>query len=99
MPTYRFLNTETGEEIEKILKISELDIFREDNPHLQTIISAPAIVGSVSTKDKRSDGFKEVMSKVAEKHPGSGLASEYGRKTSKQIKTEQILKKHRDRKK
>ena len=43
MPTYGFRNKETGEEIEKIMKISELDTFRAENPQLETVIQSVAV--------------------------------------------------------
>ena len=94
MPTYEFLNTETGEEFEVFMKISEREEYLKNNPHIQSIISAPALVTGVSTSNKVPDGFKEVLSKVAEKHPTSKVAEKYGRKSIKQVKTEQIVKKH-----
>jgi len=42
MPTYVFRNKETGEQFEKILKISELDSFRVENPQLETVIQSVA---------------------------------------------------------
>jgi hypothetical protein len=96
MPNYTFRDDNTGEVVEHFLKISELDEFKESNPHLtQTITGAPALAGSVSIRDKRPDGFKEVMSRIAEANPTSQVAADYGRKSTKQIKTEQIISKHR----
>ena len=44
----------------------------------------------------RSDkGWNETLSKIAEKHPQSKLAQDMGTKSTKQIKTEQVMKKHR----
>lgn len=94
MPTYQFLDTETNEEFEVLMKISEREEYLKNNPHIQPIISAPALVTGVSTSNKIPDGFKEVLSKVAEKHPTSKVAEKYGRKSIKQVKTEQIVKKH-----
>lgn len=96
MPTYEFLDTETGEEFEVFMKISERDEYLKNNPHIQPILSAPAIVSGVSTskQNRVPDGFKEVLSKVAEKHPTSKVAQRYGKKSIKQVKTEQIVKKH-----
>ena len=96
MPTYEFLDTETGEEFEVFMKISERDEYLKNNPHIQPILSAPAIVSGVSTskQNRVPDGFKEVLSKVAEKHPTSKVAQKYGKKSIKQVKTEQIVKKH-----
>lgn len=94
MPTYQFLDTETGEEFEVLMKISEREEYLKNNSNIQPIITAPALVTGVSTSNKVPDGFKEVLSKVAEKHPTSKVAEKHGRKSIKQIKTEQIIKKH-----
>ena len=94
MPTYEFLNTETGEEFEVLMKISEREEYLKNNPHIQPILSAPALVTGVSTSNKVPDGFKEVLSKAAEAHPSSPLAQKHGKKSIKQVKTEQIVKKH-----
>jgi len=98
MPTYQFLNTETNEEFEVFMKISEREEYLKSNPHIQSVLTVPSIVSGVSTSNSRTgrvpDGFKEVLSKVAEKHPTSKVAQRYGKKSIKQIKTEQIIKKH-----
>jgi len=94
MPTYQFLDTETNEEFEVLMKISEREEYLKNNPQIQQIVSAPALVTGVSTSNKIPDGFKEVLSKVAEKHPNSSVGQRYGKKTIKQIKTEQIAQKH-----
>lgn len=91
MPTYNFINTNTGEEFEMLMKISEREEYLKQNPHIQTIITAPAIVGGVSIKDKVPSGFKEVLSKVAEKHPGSVVAERHGRKSIKELKTRRVV--------
>ena len=74
MPTYQFLNTETGEETEVTMRISELDDYRAANPHLQTIISAPMICDPVRVGVRKKDsGFKEVLQKIHDRAPGSTL--------------------------
>jgi len=75
MPTYVFRNKETGEEIEKIMKISELDIFRAENPQLETVIQSVAFGDShkLSGSRKYDTGFKEVLQRIHEKTPGSQL--------------------------
>ena len=96
MPTYNFLNTETGESFEAIMKIAEKENFLKENPHIQSVIMAPNIVSGVSTskQNRVPDGFKEVLSKVAEAHPNSQVADKHGRKSIKQVKNDQIVKKH-----
>ena len=41
------------------------------------------------------DGWKENMSRIAEAHPGSPLASRYGKDSTKNINTRNVLKKHK----
>jgi hypothetical protein len=96
MPTYQFHDTETGESFETIMKISEREEFLKENPHIQPIMSAPALVSGVSTskQNRVPEGFKEVLSKVAEAHPTSKVAERYGQKSIKRVKTEQLIKKH-----
>ncbi len=66
-----------------------------------TIIQAPMLVSGVSTsnakQNKVPNGFKEVLSKVAEAHPTSTVAERYGKKSIKDVKTREIVKKHVDK--
>uniref|UniRef100_A0A6C0JSR6 Uncharacterized protein n=1 Tax=viral metagenome TaxID=1070528 RepID=A0A6C0JSR6_9ZZZZ len=95
MPTYRFRNKETGEEFEDILSISKKEELLLKNPDIEQLITGCMIVTSIGSLDsKTSDGWKEVLSKVAENHPASPLADRYGRKTIKQNKTRDIVKQH-----
>jgi hypothetical protein len=75
MPTYVFRNKETGEQFEKIMKISELDPFRQENPQLETVIQSVAFGDptKLSSTRKFDTGFKEVLQRVHEKTPGSQL--------------------------
>ena len=96
MPTYNFLNIDTGEEFESFMKISEREEYLRSNPNIQSVITAPAIVSGVSTskQNRVPDGFKEVLSKISEGHPASDLADKHSKKSIKQARTEQIVKKH-----
>jgi hypothetical protein len=82
MPTYVFRNKETGEQFDKILKMSELDSFRADNPQLETVIQAVAFGDptKLTSSRKFDSGFKEVLQKIHERSPGSEL-----NKTSSQL--------------
>jgi hypothetical protein len=92
MPTYTFKNNETGEVIETFLKVADFDQYKKDNPHLSTVIGATATVSGVGAL-KTDNGFKEVLSKVAEAHPTSALASQLGGRSETAIKTEKVTKK------
>jgi hypothetical protein len=93
LPTYKFLNKETCEEFEDFISISRKEELLKLNPHIEQIIEAPAIVSSSGT-NKVPDGFKEVLSKVAEAHPDSVLADRHRRKTIKEVRTREIVDKH-----
>jgi len=95
---YIFEHQETGEVVEVSMSHTKLDQYKIDNPHFKQIITAPHIVGGVNDRVKTDDGFKSVLSKVAEAHPNSALADRHGaNKSLKDIKTSSIVKKHIDK--
>ena len=95
MPTYNFIDTETNEEFEVVMKIAEREEFLKENPQVQPVVSAPALISGTSTYQKVPEGFKEVLAKVGENHPDSRLGREYGNKTNAQIKARDIVEKYR----
>jgi len=97
MPTYEFLNNETGEVEEHFMSYTKLDEFKENNPHLKHQIGAPNIVGRVTVTNKTDAGFNEVLSRIGEANPASKLAQTHGNKSIKRIKAEQVVKKHIDK--
>ena len=90
MPTYEFLNNDTGESEEHFMSYKDLDEYKENNPHLTQQVSAPNIVGGHGDRVKTDAGFKEVLAKIGENHKGSHLHKASG----KDIKTREIVKKH-----
>lgn len=94
MPTYSFYNTETDEEFDMLMKYSEREVFLKENSHIQPIITAATIVSGVSITNKVPNGFKEVLSKISDAHPGSHLAKRQSKKSIKQVKTERVIEKH-----
>ena len=54
MPTYNFLNTETGEEFQMFLKMDELDQYKLDNPNIQQMPSSPALVSGTGMAVSRT---------------------------------------------
>jgi hypothetical protein len=79
------------------MKISERDEFLNENPHIQPMLSAPAIIGGTGSDQKVPEGFKEVLAKVGENHPGSAIGEQYGNKSHAQIKAREIVKKHKEK--
>ena len=95
MPTFRFLDTETGEEFEDFVTNTRKTELLEKNPHIHQLPTGFAIVSGVGSLDSKTDGgWKELLSKVAEAHPESSLADRYGSKSIKQIKTQNAVQKH-----
>ena len=66
MPTYNFRNKDTGEEFEVLMRISELDKYKEDNPHMKQFLKVPPrLVSMVGNLHSRTDdGFKDVLNKI-----------------------------------
>lgn len=95
MPTYTFINQQTGEVFDEFMSWESRKDFLKTNPHIDAVITAPTIVGGVSISDKTADGFKEVMSRIGENAPGSPVDQQYNRKSVKRSQTENILAKHR----
>ena len=96
MPTYRF-RRKNGKEFEKIMMIAEMEEYRKKHPKLELCIpSTLNIISSTGTLDgKTSSGWKDVLGKISEAHPGSELANQYGRKSNKEVKTQSIIEKHK----
>ena len=94
MPTYSFRNNDTGEEWEEFFSISGKEEFLKENDHIVQLPSLVSIVGDVGGI-KNDSGWKDNMSRIAEAHPGSPLARRYGKKSTKDINTRQVLKKHK----
>ena len=73
MPLYEFIDTDTGEQFELLLKISEREEFLEANPNVKGVMSAPMIVSGVDGLRKPDEGFQEVLAKIGEQNPQTCL--------------------------
>jgi hypothetical protein len=65
MPTYTFENVNTNEIEEHYLSISQLDNFKDNNPHLKQKLTAPAIgdparLGITKTPDSFNSLLKHI---------------------------------------
>ena len=98
MPTYTFYNKRTKKEYTDMMSISEMEEYLSKNKHVSQVIKGINIVASTGERTGKTDaGWKENLSRIAEAHPRSNLAKRYGKKTIKQIKTDQVIKKHTKR--
>jgi hypothetical protein len=100
MPVYTFENIKTGEEYTIHMSMSEIDDYIKKNKNVRQVFTSLNIVGGVAGLTHKPDsGFKDVVQKIAEKHPGSPLAEKYKKKSIKEIRTKQVIDKHRKRNK
>jgi|TARA_B100001094_G_scaffold22329_1_gene18890 hypothetical protein len=95
MPYYNFKNKETGEEFEEFFTMSGREEYLKDNPHIQQTPSIFSMSGGTGDRIKNDAGWTENLQRIAEAHPSSNLADRYGKKTTKEIKTRDVLKKHK----
>ena len=94
MPMYDFKDTDSGEYFSLELTISKREEYLKENPHIIQILGAPSLLRGTNYGGKMDEGWKENLARISEAHPTSNVAKEHGRRSSKQVKTEQILKKH-----
>lgn len=98
MPTYTFLNKRTKKIEDHVMSMSDYDTFKEKNKHLERYYEeAPAFNYAGrgdALRNKTDNTWKEVLSKISEKHPSSQLAKEHGKQSIKEIKTREIFNKH-----
>tara|TARA_R100000734_G_C3242764_1_gene46880 strand:- start:262 stop:561 length:300 start_codon:yes stop_codon:yes gene_type:complete len=99
MPTYRFFNSKTKTEFEEYMSIADMEKFTKKK-HISLMVPTQMniISGTVSASNNKDGGFNEVLHKVSEAHPHSPLANRTLRRTNKQVKTSEIIKKHRKNK-
>jgi len=93
MPTYTFEIIETGEQYDEVMKIAEKDDYLKNNPKIKPVMTAPHFVGDHIVK-KMDGGFKETLEKIAEKNPNTPLADRFSRRSAKDIKKQNIVKKY-----
>ena len=77
MPTYTFLNKNTGNEWTEIMSISSRTEFLEKNPHVEQLVNgAPAVVSGINTfghKRTVDTDFRSKLKAIKKANPGSGM--------------------------
>lgn len=63
MPTYNFKNKETGEVIERLMKIKEMEEYLENNPNMEMYHGTPIPMGDpIRLGLKKPDGaFRDIL--------------------------------------
>jgi len=99
VPTYQFENTKTGKTFEEFMSMDEREQYLKDNPHIRQLINKINIVSGVMGQGslKTDGGWNDNLQRIAEAHPTSPLADRYKKKSIKEVKTQQVLNKHRNR--
>ena len=72
MPTYRFLNNETGEEYEEFMSISALDTYLVENPNLTQLVNGAPALSSGRSSQKQDNGFRDVLKQI-KKNANKGI--------------------------
>ena len=75
MPNYTFEDIDTGDRHSEFMKMTEFDTYRENNPHLKSVIVSPPAIGDAHRlgRIKPDAGFRDVLNKVNDAHPGSKM--------------------------
>ena len=94
VPTYEFENTETGEVFERFLSIDGKANFLKNYPNIKQRLTAPNVISGARVSTGKLGGFKEVLQKVGEGHPGSAVDKQFNTRTAKQVATDKVAKKH-----
>ena len=98
MPIYTFENTKTGKVYDDMMSISEKESYLKKNKHIKQILTSINIVGGVQGVTHKTDGgWNDNLQRIADAHPTSPLADRYKKKSIKEIKTQQVVQKHRKR--
>ena len=75
MPTYRFKDKDSKDEFDLAMKMSELDKYKTDNPHLEQIVNNirigdPILLGITRT----SDSMNSLLRNAKKKNLGSNIS-------------------------
>ena len=68
MPTYKFLNNDTGEEHEDFMSISALDEYLKNNPHVTQLVNGAPMISSGRGMGKPDNGFRDLLKDMKKKH-------------------------------
>lgn len=64
MPTYKFLNNDTGEEHEDFMTISALDEYLRDNPNITQLVHGAPLIHSGRGMGKPDNGFRDLLKHI-----------------------------------
>ena len=98
MPIYTFENTKTGEVYDDMMSIADMEKFLKKNKHIkQKLTTINKSSGVQGVNMKTDGGWKDNLSRIADAHPNSALAQQHKKRSIKEVKTQQVVEKHRRR--
>ena len=98
MPIYTFENKKTGKVYDDMMSIAEKEAFLKKNKHIEQKLTTINISSGVMGVNMKNDGgWKDNLSRIAEAHPNSELANQHKKRSIKEVKTQQVVAKHRKR--
>ena len=101
MPIYTFENIKTGKVYDDMMSIAEKETFLKKNKHIKQRLTSLNISSAVRGMGgmKNDGGWKDNLSRIADAHPNSALAQQHKKRSIKEVKTQQVVEKHRRRQK
>ena len=99
MPIYTFENTKTGKVYDDMMSIAEKETFLKKNKHIKQRLTSLNISSGVRGMGGMNNdgGWKDNLSRIADAHPNSALAQQHKKRSIKEVKTQQVVEKHRRR--
>ena len=99
MPIYTFENIKTGKVHDDMMSIAEKETFLKKNKHIKQRLTSLNISSGVRGMGgmKNDGGWKDNLSRIADAHPNSALAQQHKKRSIKEVKTQQVVEKHRRR--
>ena len=64
MPTYKFLNNDTGEEFEDFMSISALNVYLEENKHITQLVHGAPLIHSGRGLGKPDSAFRDLLKNI-----------------------------------
>ena len=98
MPRYTFYNKRTKKEWVDYMTIAEMESYLEKNKHIHQVLQPINIVSGVQGITHKTDGgWNDNLNRIAEAHPNSPLADRYKKRGTKEVKTRELIKKHKEK--
>lgn len=70
MPTYLFLNNDTGETYEEFMSISALELYLDEHKNITQLVNGAPMISSGRGMQKPDAGFRDLLKDIKKKHSG-----------------------------